>query len=151
MLICARVFVLKCLLDLLPADTSAETVRRRWVLAQVMPPILFDKDLFVLVLNSLRAAYKTDLAAFTDSILDELATLHEKFSTQESFSLWSTRPKWPPRIFLFPHLSVRETPCFTSVLQLSLELQLLQRSHTRRDRSLNENGGHSVGHCKMKH
>ena len=78
MLICARVFVLNCLLDLLPADTSAETVRRRWVLAQVMPPILFDKDLFVLVLNSLRAAYKTDLAAFTDSILDELATLHEK-------------------------------------------------------------------------
>ena len=78
MLICARVFVLKCLLDLLPADTSAETARRRWVLAQVMPPISFDKDLFVLVLNSLRAAYKTDLAAFTDFILDELATRHEK-------------------------------------------------------------------------
>jgi hypothetical protein len=76
MLICARVFVLKCLLDLLPADTSAETARRRWVLAQVMPPIWFDKDIFVVVLNSLRAAYKTDLLAFTDSILDELALHH---------------------------------------------------------------------------
>jgi hypothetical protein len=72
MLICARVFVLKSLLEKLPSGTDAETARRRWVLAQVLPPFHRTHDIFVIVLDSLRAAYKADLIHFTLSMLDSL-------------------------------------------------------------------------------
>jgi hypothetical protein len=71
MLICARVFVLKSLLEKLPSGTDAETARRRWVLAQVLPPFHRSKDIFAIVLGSLRAAYKADLIHFT-AMLDSL-------------------------------------------------------------------------------
>ena len=58
MLLRARVSVLKQLLEQLPADTSATAARRRWVLAQVLPPRLDmdEDDLFVKVLRALRHA-----------------------------------------------------------------------------------------------
>ena len=75
MLICARVFVLKCLLVKLPPDTDMETARRRWVLVQAMPPIDIATDIFAAVLKSLRAAVKTDLLDFTESMLKNMGIL----------------------------------------------------------------------------
>jgi hypothetical protein len=72
MLICARIFVLKCLLEKLPPDTDMETARRRWVLVQAMPPIDVATDIFVAVLISLRAAVKIDLLDFTESMLKKI-------------------------------------------------------------------------------
>ena len=69
MLICARIFVLKCLLEKLPPDTDVETARRRWVLAQATPPVDVATDIFVAILKSLRAADRTDLLDFTESML----------------------------------------------------------------------------------
>lgn len=60
MLLCARVFILTQLVIKLPAGTDAKVARRRWVLAQVLPPSLeYDgpsSDLFAIVLRSLRGA-----------------------------------------------------------------------------------------------
>ena len=59
MLLCARIFILKQLLQSLPLLTDATTARRRWVLAQVLPPRLAfggPSDLFGVVLRSLRNA-----------------------------------------------------------------------------------------------
>ena len=69
MLICARVFVLKCLLEKLPSGTDAVTARRRWVLVQVMPPSNGTDDIFVNVLQILRAADKGDMIECTKSML----------------------------------------------------------------------------------
>jgi len=69
MLVCARIFVLKCLLEKLPSDTDAETARRRWVLVQAMPPIDLATDIFVAVFRSLRGADKADPIDFTESML----------------------------------------------------------------------------------
>jgi len=74
MLICARVFVLKCLLENLPAGTTAKIARQRWVLVQVMPPSHVD-DIFVTVLGSLRAADKTDMMDFTRNMIKDMAKL----------------------------------------------------------------------------
>ena len=73
MLICARIFVLKCLLESMPPGTSTETARRRWVLIQVMPPSHI-KDIFVAVLESLRAANKTDIMDFAKTMLMDTNT-----------------------------------------------------------------------------
>jgi len=72
MLICARVFVLKCLLEKIPPDTSVLTARRRWVLLQVIPPLDGIEDIFVTILGSLRAANKTDMMDFTKSMLRDM-------------------------------------------------------------------------------
>jgi hypothetical protein len=72
MLICARVFVLKCLLENLPPGTNAVTARRRWVLAQVMPPFYQTHDIFVHVLQSLRGAEMGDMINLTDFMLREM-------------------------------------------------------------------------------
>jgi hypothetical protein len=52
MLICARIFVLKCLLEKIPPGTSVLTARRRWVLLQVIPPFDGIEDIFVLSLEA---------------------------------------------------------------------------------------------------
>ena len=78
MLICARIFVLKCLLEKLSPGTDMETARRRWVLVQVMPPIDVATDIFVAVFKSLRAAYKTDLIDFTESMLKSMREILER-------------------------------------------------------------------------
>ena len=79
MLLCARVFVLKQLVQRLPVNTDAKVARRRWVLAQVLPPRLNldispknpSDDLFTRVLRALRQAD-------TDMMLDIIfSTLHE--------------------------------------------------------------------------
>ncbi|KAF8338350.1 hypothetical protein F5887DRAFT_1137571 [Amanita rubescens] len=58
MLLCARIFILKQLVQRLPVNTDVTVARRRWVFAQVLPPHLEhdDKDLFVKVLRSIRHA-----------------------------------------------------------------------------------------------
>jgi len=63
--ICARVVVLKSLLEKLPPNTA----RRRWVLVRAMPPVDLATDIFVAVLKSFRAADKTDLIDFTEAML----------------------------------------------------------------------------------
>ncbi len=51
MLICARVFVLEHLLERLPPNTDDMVARRRWILAQVIPP--FDEvDMFTIIIAS---------------------------------------------------------------------------------------------------
>jgi len=72
MLICARLFALKRLLEKLPPGTDEKTARRRWVLVQAMPPVDVATDIFVAVLKSLRAADKTDLLDFTESMLKSM-------------------------------------------------------------------------------
>jgi hypothetical protein len=75
MLICARVFVLKHLLKNLPINTDATEARRRWVLAQVLPPSLqYDKDdLFTVVVRSLRSADTTDMLKLARTMLRGMA------------------------------------------------------------------------------
>ncbi|KAM6498411.1 hypothetical protein JOM56_006359 [Amanita muscaria] len=75
MLICARVFVLKCLLTNLPAGTDAVVARKRWVLAQVLPPALpFSKyDIFAAIVNRLRSADTVDMLNLASTMLLETA------------------------------------------------------------------------------
>lgn len=58
MLLCARIFILKQLVQRLPVNTDVMVARRRWVLVQALPPSLDfgwpSSDLFVIVLRSLR-------------------------------------------------------------------------------------------------
>lgn len=56
MLLCARFFVFKQVVQHFPIDMDVTVARRRWVLAQVLPPRLTseDDDLFVKVLLALR-------------------------------------------------------------------------------------------------
>ena len=58
MLLCARVFILNQLVQRFPKNTDVTDARRRWVLAQVLPPHLQheNEDLFVKVLLVLRGA-----------------------------------------------------------------------------------------------
>ena len=58
MLLCARFFILRRLVLHLPVNTDAMVARRRWVLAQVLPPRLKTEsdDLFVKLLWGLRHA-----------------------------------------------------------------------------------------------
>ena len=54
MLLCARLFILKQLVQRFPTETNVTDARRRWVLAQVLPPCLKQsEDLFVTVLRAL--------------------------------------------------------------------------------------------------
>ncbi len=71
MLLCARVFILKQLVQRLPVNTGVTVARRRWVFAQVLPPCLEheDKDLFVKVLRSLRGATTDIMRDITRSSL----------------------------------------------------------------------------------
>jgi len=58
MLLCARVFILKQLVQSIPVNTGATVARRRWILAQALPPrlLLEGDDIFVKVLRGLRCA-----------------------------------------------------------------------------------------------
>jgi hypothetical protein len=76
MLLCARVFVLKQLVQRLPVDTDAIVARRRWILAQVLPPRLTfeDDDLFVKVLRDLQHADTKIMLGIIRSTLRALTT-----------------------------------------------------------------------------
>ncbi|KAF8351495.1 hypothetical protein F5887DRAFT_211424 [Amanita rubescens] len=70
MLLCARVFVLKQLLDSLPINTDPEVARKRWVLAQVLPPSLqHDEDMFTIITNSLRRAREEDMLSLAHAMI----------------------------------------------------------------------------------
>ena len=78
MLICARVFVLKQLLENLPPGTDATVARRRWVLVQVLPPYLrFNKkdDMFALLVRSLRPADTDVMLDLSRTMLGGLSNL----------------------------------------------------------------------------
>ena len=76
MLLCARIFILKQLVQSLPPLTDATTARRRWVLAQVLPPRLnFGRsDLFAIVLQSLRNASVATMSQTIRSMLQFVTT-----------------------------------------------------------------------------
>jgi hypothetical protein len=76
MLICARVFILKQLVQHLPVGTNATLARRRWILAQILPPHLAFQpdDLFVKVLRDLRGADTMIMLRIIRSTLFDLTT-----------------------------------------------------------------------------
>lgn len=71
MLICARVFVLKHLLEHLPLGTNDMVARRRWILAQVMPPFpqFGEDDMFTTIITSLRSAEEMDMLRLSGKML----------------------------------------------------------------------------------
>ena len=75
MVLCARFFVLKHLLEQLPAGTDAMTARRRWVLIQVMPPYFENRDIFSSILAKLRQAGTGVLVKLTKSIYNDLPAI----------------------------------------------------------------------------
>ena len=76
MLLCARVFILKQLVQHLPVGTDVTVARRRWVLAQAVPPRLAfeDDDLFVTLLRDLRRGDTKTLLRITRSTMCDLTT-----------------------------------------------------------------------------
>jgi hypothetical protein len=77
MLICARVFVLKHLLEQLPSNTDDMVARRRWVLAQVMPPFtpFARDDMFTTIIISLRGAEETDMLHLASAMLQGMTRM----------------------------------------------------------------------------
>lgn len=71
-LLCARVFVLKTLLEKIPFGTTADSARRRWVLLQILPPFI-QEDLFVTVLRAIRGGVTDILQNITSTMLNGLA------------------------------------------------------------------------------
>jgi len=78
MLICARLFVLKRLLQMLPPGTDGKTARRRWVLVQAIPPFVrYPSDIFSIVLKSLRSADSRDMGDLIESMLADMTKIGE--------------------------------------------------------------------------
>ncbi|KAF8516724.1 hypothetical protein BU17DRAFT_92559 [Hysterangium stoloniferum] len=73
MLLFARVFVLKQLVKYLPLNTDATVARRRWVLAQALPPRSSQKgdDLFVTILQTIRHADTDIMITSINSMLNQ--------------------------------------------------------------------------------
>lgn len=85
MLLCARIFILKRLVQNIPIHTDAAVARRRWVLAQVLPPCLED-DIFVTVLKAIRNADTPVLLAIVRDTLEDLAlTRKDLFPSKHLF------------------------------------------------------------------
>ena len=85
MLLCARVFVFKQLLDRIPAQTDVTIARRRWVLLQVLPALSYadSDDIFVTILSSLRNAHKDVMLPFIRTTLRDCYTRKEFFPDVE--------------------------------------------------------------------
>ena len=85
MLLCARVFVFKQLLDRIPAQTDVTIARRRRVLLQVLPALLVadNDDIFVTILASLRNADKDIMLLFIRATLRDCYTRKEFFPDVE--------------------------------------------------------------------
>ena len=76
MLLCAHLFILKQLVQRFPAETNVTDARRRWVLAQVLPPRLEQsEDLFVTVLRAVR---NTDIDIMLCMVRDLLGDIMTK-------------------------------------------------------------------------
>ena len=92
MLICARVFVLKRLLEKLPNGTNAKLARQRWVLAQALPPSTkIGSDIFSVILQalSLCSADTLSLQSLTRSMLQEITKQvgDEVFPSKQLFAV----------------------------------------------------------------
>jgi hypothetical protein len=88
MMLCVRFFILKQLVQHLPVNTDVTVARRRWVLAQALPPRLWwGEDLFVEVLRVLQHAD-------TDVMLDIVrSSLHNIMTERKDlFSVGSKTP-----------------------------------------------------------
>ena len=76
MLLCARIFVLKRLLDRVPLQTDVKAVkaaRRRWVLLQIFPPCWESgHDIFVEVFKSIRFADVDIMQQFIQTTINDL-------------------------------------------------------------------------------
>jgi hypothetical protein len=73
MLLCARVFVFKQLLDRIPLQTDVRAARRRWVLLQSLPGCYrLGGDIFAEVLRSLRQADTRIMRALIRNTLEAL-------------------------------------------------------------------------------
>jgi len=88
MLLCARTFILKQLVLHLPVNTDVTVARRRWVLAQVLPPRLKTEsdDLFVKVLRALRRADVYTMQGIIDSTLRILLTTRQDLFPKEIYT-----------------------------------------------------------------
>ena len=71
-LLCARIFVLEKLLQKMPSNTTAAVARRRWVLAQILPPWYTQFDIFVTVLKVIRGGDTNVLDQIASDILKGL-------------------------------------------------------------------------------
>ena len=76
MLLCACFFILKQPVKHLPVGTDATVARRRWVIAQILPPRLShdDDDLFVKVFQNIRGAETRIMLDIIRSSLDNIKT-----------------------------------------------------------------------------
>ena len=81
MLICARVFVLKQLLERLPPNTDNVVARRRWIFAQVIPPFApFEEvDMFTQIIQSLRGAVEKDTLHLARTMLRGMNRMQKLF------------------------------------------------------------------------
>jgi hypothetical protein len=89
MLLCARFFIFKQLVQHIPVNTNVTDARRRWVSAQVSPPRLCDdgEDLFVKVLQALRGAETRIMLDIIRSSLRDMRT-----GRKDLFPMESTTP-----------------------------------------------------------
>jgi hypothetical protein len=75
MLLCSRVFVLKAFIDQIPRNACSQDARRRWILAQALPPQLENGgDIFLEVFQSLRKGDTPCMKEFIASTIKALRT-----------------------------------------------------------------------------
>jgi hypothetical protein len=88
MLLCARVFILQQLVQRLPNNIEVMVARRRWILAQVLPPRLtFDgDDLFVKVLRDLLHGDARTMLTIARSTLRDLTANRLDLFSEGSFT-----------------------------------------------------------------
>ena len=89
MLLCARVFILKQLAQYLPVNTDVMVARRRWVLAQVLPPRLNREDHDVSV-RVLRVLWHADTEIMLKAICPTLRDLMT--NRQDLFTVGGATP-----------------------------------------------------------
>jgi hypothetical protein len=87
MLLCARVFILKQLVDRIRPFTDPMTARRRWVFLQALPPIfnMGLDDIFVVVLRSIRAGDTIVMRTFIRSTMELVKTRKDLFLDRRIF------------------------------------------------------------------
>jgi len=89
MMLCARFFILNQIVQQLPLHTNVTDARRRWVLAQVLPPLLpSGEELFVKVLRALRATDTEILLNITSSLHQTITGRNDLFPMKSSTPLF---------------------------------------------------------------
>ncbi len=89
MMLCARFFILNQIVQQLPLHTNVTDARRRWVLAQVLPPLLpSGEELFVKVLQALRATDTEILLNITSSLHQTITGRNDLFPMKSSTPLF---------------------------------------------------------------